>query len=299
MSLETSPVFQNHARVVLLGSLFALIAATLYGGNVPAARVASLVGMRGADLIFYRGILLILILLAVAAFTGTRVRLEPGERKPMLLLALGAALTAILYLTSIDTLPVPSAVVIFYTFPLMVMLATPFVERRPLSARLIVLFLIAFAGLVMALGPALGALNARGVAFAIAAALTNTMLYFVVGRASKSPLRSMLYTQVVALPIALGVALAQHGTLAPLSTFWLAPWAILAMISGYAIGFIFQMLAAQRLAPARMGLLFLAEPATSILVAAIFLGEILSPLQMLGVGLMLAVLAAEFILDRD
>lgn len=288
-----------HARTVLLGSAFALIAATLYGGNVPAARVASLAGMRGADLIFYRGLLLIALIVPLARLLGTRLTLEPGERKPMALLALGASLTAILYLTSIDTLPVPSAVVIFYTFPLMVMLATPFVERRPLSPRLIALFLVAFVGLVMALGPALGALNARGVAFAIAAALTNTVLYFVVGRASKSPLRSMLYTQIMALPIALGVALVQHGALAPLSTFWLAPWAILAMIAGYAIGFLFQMLAAQRLAPARMGLLFLAEPATSILVAAIFLGEILSPLQMLGVGLMLAVLAAEFTLDRD
>lgn len=283
----------------MLGSVFALTAAVLYGGNVPAARAASLAGMRGADLIFYRGILLIALIVVIAAFTGMRLRLQAHERKPMLMLALGAALTAILYLTSIDTLPVPSAVVIFYTFPLMVMLATPFVERRPLSPKLIVLFLIAFSGLVMALGPALGALNLRGVIFALGAAVTNTVLYFVVGRASESPLRSMLYTQIVALPIALGVALAQHGTLAPLSTFWLAPWAIIAMISGYAIGFFFQMLAAQRLAPARMGLLFLAEPATSILVAALFLGEILSPLQMLGVGLMLAVLAAEFIVDRD
>lgn len=299
MSLETSPVFRGQARLVLLGSLFALTAAVLYGGNVPAARAASLVGMRGADLIFYRAILLIALIVPFAALSGLRLKLAPHERKPMVLLALGAALTAILYLTSIDTLPVPSAVVIFYTFPLMVMLATPFVERRPLSPKLIVLFLIAFGGLIMALGPAMGALNARGVAFAIAAALTNTALYFVVGRASESPLRSMLYTQIVALPIALGVALAQHGQLAPLSTFWLAPWAILAMISGYAIGFFFQMLAAQRLAPARMGLLFLAEPATSILVAALFLDEILSPLQVLGVGLMLAVLAAEFTLDRD
>jgi drug/metabolite transporter (DMT)-like permease len=299
VSVEGSPVFRDHARTVLIGSGFALLAAVLYGGNVPAARLASLAGMKGADLIFYRAILLAALVLPLAWLTGTRLRLLPGERKPMFLLALGASLTALLYLTSIDHLPVPTAVVIFYTFPLMVMLATPFVERKPLSGRMIGLFLIAFAGLIMAIGPSLGAISALGAAFAIGAALTNTMLYFVAGRAATSPLRSMFYTQCLVMPLALAFVVAQHGAPVPLATFWLAPWAVSAMILGYAFGFIAQMKAAQCISPARLGLLFLAEPATSILVAWLALGETLSLLQTLGVALMLGVLAAEFTLDRD
>ncbi len=297
---RSAPAFAGKPiSAVLLGSSLALIAAVLYGGNVPAARAASLAGMRGADLIFYRGLLLIVLILLLAPLFRLRLKLAAPERKPMLLLALGAAFTAVFYLTAIDTLPVPTAVVIFYTFPLIVMLATPFVEGRRLSLRLIALFLVAFLGLVIALGPALGTLHGRGVVYALLAALTNTGLFFVVRRAAGCPLRSMFYTQITALPIAFALVLVQHGALAPAATFWLAPWAILATILGYAVGFFFQMQAAQRLQPARMGLLFLAEPATSILVAAVFLGEILAPLQMLGVGLMLAVLAAEFLLDRD
>lgn len=299
MSVEGSPVWRAHARKLLIGSLFAVLAAMLYGANVPAARMASLAGAKGADIIFYRAILLIGLVFLAAKLSGTRLVLLPEERKPMLIVAIGASLTALFYLTAIDHLPVPMAVVILYTFPLMVMLATPFVERRPLSLKLVVLFLIAFAGLVMAIGPSLSQLNPMGAAFAFIAALTNTVLYFNVGRASASPLRTMLYTQYAAMPLALVFVFGQHGALAPLSTFWAAPLAIAAVILGYAVGFIAQMKAAQSISPARMGLLFLAEPATSILIAALFLGEVLSPFQLLGVAMILSVLAAEILIDRD
>jgi drug/metabolite transporter (DMT)-like permease len=299
VSLETSPVWREHARKLLIGSLFAVLAAMLYGANVPAARAASLAGAKGADIIFYRAILLAALAFVVARLTGTRLSLLPQERKPMLIVAMGASLTALFYLTAIDHLSVPMAVVILYTFPLMVMLATPFIERRPLSLKLVVLFLIAFTGLVLAIGPSLSQLNPLGAAFAFIAALTNTVLYFNVGRASAAPLRTMLYTQCAAAPLALIFVFGQHGALAPLSIFWAAPLAISAVILGYAFGFIAQMTAAQTISPARMSLLFLAEPVTSILIAALALGEVISLVQMLGVAIILSVLAAEIALDRD
>jgi drug/metabolite transporter (DMT)-like permease len=296
---QPRPRWHGHARKLLIGSLFAVLAAMLYGGNVPAARAASLAGAKGADIIFYRAILLAVLAMIIARLMGVRLVLLPEERRPMLVVAVGASLTALFYLTSIDHLPVPMAVVILYTFPLMVMLATPFVERRPLSLKLVVLFLIAFAGLVMAIGPSLSQINPLGAVFAFLAALTNTVLYFNARRASAAPLRTMFYTQCAAMPLGLVFVVAQHGALAPLSTFWAAPWAIIAVIAGYAFGFIAQMSAAQTISPARMGLLFLAEPATSILIAALVLGEVLSLHQMLGVAMMLSVLAGEILFDRD
>lgn len=299
MSLNTGPVWRDHSRTVLIGSGFALLAAMLYGGNVPAARIASLAGFRGADVIFYRALLLAALVVPVARLTGTRLTLLPGERKPMLLLALGASLTALFYLTAVDHLPVPLAVVILYTFPLMVMIATPFVERRPLGAKPIVLFLVAFAGLIMAIGPSWETLRPLGALLAFLAALCNTVLYFVVGRASQAPLRSMFYTQCAAAPLALVFVFAGHGALVPLGTLAAAPFAVGAVVLGYAFGFIAQMKAAQSIAPARMSLLFLAEPVTSILIAYVFLGETLTLVQMLGVATILSVLAAEVLIDRD
>lgn len=298
MSLEASPVWRSASRTLLIGSLLALASAVFYGANVPAARVAALAGMQGPDLIFYRAILLVGFSFLLARAAGIPLRIPVEGRKPLLLLALGATLTALLYLTSLGTLAVPQAVVLFYTFPIMIMIATPLIERRRVSPKTAALILLAFLGLVLAIGPGFGGLHAGGAALAVAAALTNTALFFVLGRNSAAALPTMFYTQALAVPLALVFAFAHHGLPVSPAVFWAAPWAIAAVIAGYAIGFVLQMEAGQRLAPARMGLLYLAEPVTSILVAAIWPGEILSPLQMLGVALILTVLAAEFALDR-
>lgn len=299
MSLEVSPVWRSTGRTLLIGGLLALGSAIFYGANVPAARVAALAGMQGPDLIFYRAILLVAFSFVLARATGASLRVPLEGRKSLLLLALGATLTALLYLTSLGTLAVPQAVVLFYTFPIMIMIATPLVERRRVSPKTAILIVLAFVGLVLAIGPGVAGLDALGVALALAAALTNTALFFVLGRNSTAPLPTMFYTQALAVPLALAFAFAHHGAPVAASVFWAAPWAIAAVIAGYAIGFVLQMEAGQRLAPARMGLLYLAEPVTSILVAALTLGEMLGPLQMLGVAVILGVLAVEFAHDRN
>lgn len=295
---ETSegPVWAATRRALVTGTLFALIGAGLYGANIPAARAASQAGMPGAELIFYRALILVPVLAAVAMATGQSLRLPPGERGTLARLAVSAGLTATFYLSALDHLPVPLTVVIFYTFPLFVMVISHRIEGRQLRAKQIGIFAVAFLGLVMAVGPSADQLNLRGVSYALIASVACAAMFILAGRVSGPPVRTMFWTQVGQGPIALTFSVLNGGPV-PIATFAKAPVAIAIAMGAYAIAFIFQLLASQRISPSRTSLLFLFEPVTAIIIAGLFLGETLSPFQLLGVGLILSALAAEVLLD--
>jgi drug/metabolite transporter (DMT)-like permease len=297
-ALETSAVFAHARRTVLVGSLLALASAFLYGANIPAARAASQAGMPGADLIFYRAFWLVPLLALVAGLAGQSLRVARSERGTLFRLAMASGLTASFYLSALDHLPVPLTVILFYTFPLIVMVVSTRLAGRWLDRRQLTIFAVAFTGLVIAVGPSLVELSPKGVALALMGALSCAALFILVGNISGPPLRTMFWTQLGVVPIALAFSLIQGGPVA-LSTFAKAPVAIGIAMATYAIAYVGQLMAARRIAPTRAGLLFLFEPVTAIAIAAGLLGEQLRPIQIIGLGVILLALAAEVSLDAD
>lgn len=294
--MTPDPVWGAARRALVTGTVFALIGAGLYGANIPAARASSQAGMPGAELIFYRALILIPVLGAVALAMRQSLRLAASERGTIIRLAISAGLTATFYLSALDHLTVPLTVVIFYTFPLLVMVISNRIEGRRLERRQIGIFAIAFVGLMLAVGPSFDQLNPRGVAYALIAACACAAMFILAGRVEGPPVRTMFWTQVGQGPIALTFSLLNGGPV-PLSTFLNAPVAISIAMGAYAIAFIFQLLASQRISASRAGLLFLFEPVTAMVIAGFFLGETLAPIQILGVALILSALAAEVLLD--
>ncbi len=290
------PVWADARKALVSGTLFALIGAGLYGANIPAARLSSQAGMPGAELIFYRALILVPLLGLIALALRQPLKLAAGERGDVIRLSIAAGLTATFYLSALDHLSVPLTVVLFYTFPLLLMLLSVRIEGRRLDARQIGIFIVAFLGLTIAVGPSFEHLSLRGAGYALFAACACAAMFLVAGRVQGPPLRTMFWTQLGVGPIALAFALLNGGPV-PLSTFQNAPIAISIAMAAYAVAFVFQLLASQRISASRVGLLFLFEPVTAIVIAGIVLGETLSPLQLVGVGLILAALAAEVLLD--
>ena len=286
-------VFQDAARALRIGTGLALASAALYGANVPAARIASQAGMPGADLIAWRAVWFLPLLALLAFFARERLRLLPGEIGPTLRLAVSASLTAICYLSSVDHLPVPMAVVLFYMFPLFVILLASRIERRRISRVQMGVFAVAFAGLVIAVGPSLAGLSLKGVALALGAAIASAFMFVVAGRVPNAPFRNAFWTQAVMGPLAFLFAWVQGGPVDPSKAIGLAPFAVALAMGAYALAYVLQLIAAQKISADRAGLLFLFEPVTAIALAGLVLGEVLTPLQTLGVALILAALAAE------
>lgn len=286
--------FAAARRTILIGSAFALLGALLYGINIPAARVASQAGLPGADLIFWRALILVPVIALWALASGTSLALPPVWRGATLRLALAGSLTAVCYLSALDHLPVPFAVVIFYTFPLIVMALSSRLEGTGISRLQLGCFAAAFIGLMLAVGPSLGGLSLLGMLLAFAGALCCAGMFILAGRVGDAPLRVAFWMQIVSLPVAFLFALINGGPRG-FGAFAAAPLAIALAMGCYAIAFIFQMMASARISPGRTSLLFLFEPVTAIAIAWIVLGERLSGLQIGGLLLILAALAAEIL----
>ena len=75
------------------------------------------------------------------------------------------------YLGAVAYIPVSLAALIFYTFPFYVAILASLTGREPMTRIKAAALVVAFAGLVLALGPSFDVLNWRGIACGLAGAL--------------------------------------------------------------------------------------------------------------------------------
>ncbi len=289
--MSESPVFRDAQRALRIGTGLALLSAALYGANVPAARMASQAGMPGADLIAWRAVWFLPLLALLAFIARERLRLLPeklaypapcAERQPD---------RDLLPLLRRSPAGADGGGSVLHV-PLFVILLASRIEGRRISRVQMGVFAVAFAGLVIAVGPSLAGLSTTGVTLALGAALASAVMFVTAGRVPNAPLRNAFWTQSVMGPLAFLFAWIQGGPVNP-SVAANAPIAVALAMGAYAIAYLFQLMAAQKISADRAGLLFLFEPVTAIAVAGLFLGEVLTVMQAIGVALILVALAAE------
>jgi len=269
-------------RSALGGVLLTLGAATAYGLNITSARIAAQAGIGGPTLIVWR-VIVMLVLAAAAAWLWRRSLAVAGaDRRGLAVLGLASAGVGLCYLSSVAFIPVAVAAVVFYTFPVLIVLASPLVDKRPLTPTLLGIALLAFAGVVMVVGPALDGLDPRGLVLAFGASLCAVVQFYGANRCAALPtLTKVVWVQAISLPAAWAAALATGGLAAP-AALAAAPWAVAFTICGFIIGFVLHMMALARVGAVVAGMVFCVEPVIAVITAALVLGEALTPLQ--GVG---------------
>ncbi len=284
----------NLRQSILTGSLFALTGATAYGINIVGARVCAQLGITGSDVVVYRALLFVPLLAGFAWATGRRLVLNRQELPAVLRFAGCAVGTALCYMTALRYLSVPMAVTIFYTYPLIVILLTPYLDRVPLTMRRWIVALVAFAGVLLAVGPHAEAIDPRGVGFALLGSVFCAGMFITATRLTTSSVVTFFWCQLVALPLGLAFAWVTGGLSPPehLAT-GILPLAI--TVGGYFLGFLFQILAASRISAASAGLLFLFEPVVAIVTAALVLGEHITPMQGAGMAMIIGALAFDML----
>lgn len=283
---------------VLAGLGLALLSAVGYGANVPFARQASLVGVSGPDIVFYRAFLILALLAGLVVAGGGSLSVPAPARRLVAGLGFFTSFVALCYISSVAFIPVGVATIIFYTFPLVILVVSPFVDGQRLTAPRIAIFLIAFAGLVIAIGPHFAVLDPRGLLLAAGAAFGATGQFFFAARATRAvdPSVAGFWTQLMLIPVALATCLLMGGPVPPAALA-----AALVPVGATCLLFVFAFslhLASARLAPpAALGLIFCAEPVTSILVASHILDEHLTQAQLVGGSLVLVAILAGVLLE--
>jgi drug/metabolite transporter (DMT)-like permease len=286
-----------------LALAFALLAAAGYGFLPVLAKLGHLGGVPPIDSTLFR------TAAAVAVYGGivwwSRWRLAIGGRNALPLAGLTLSTFAIStgYLASVQFVPVGVAVIVFFTFPVILLLLSPLLERTPIGRMRLALAGVAFAGLAIAIGPNLEALDPRGLALAGLASL-GAVMQFHSARAlggTMNPVAFALIAHLGFLPFSLALAWWIGGgaiaTLGPGVTLQ-GHLALGALSLLYVAGFILQMTACTLAPASRVAPLFNLEPVTTMALAAVLLGETLTISQYAGGAMVLAAVVAIGLADR-
>lgn len=286
-----------------VGILCALAAAALYGLVPNFAKGAFDNGVPTVESVLYRTTLLVIVFSMIAALQKQALRVPQPAKASFTAQAIATLLVSLGYIGSIQFIPVGLAVIIFYVFPVLIMIAAPMVEGQNPGIVRILIALFAFAGLVIAIGPSLESLDIRGILLAVAGAGGAALQAFSGRSLSQYMLPSAFGSLVHAAiwPVILVAAIIAGGgylhSLPGGSVSSAGLLFALALCLIYVTAYMIQMLSL-RFAPASTIAPFCnLEPVVTIVVAVLVLGETMQFNQYAGGAMVLAALIASSLID--
>ncbi len=273
------------------GIALALVSAAGYGLNIVTAQIASTVGISGALMVFYRVFLMLACIAAALLLLRRTLSVARGERIPLLIFGLSSSVVGTAYLSSVAFLPVSVAAVIFYIFPILIVLAEPFVERARVQPARLGIALLAFAGVALVVGPRFESLDPRGLILVLGAAVGATVQFFAAARMPSTDIVAKLFWGHLLVLPGVAAALAWMDGFHTPAIFALAPIAVAVTLLAYVVSIALQLMSLTRIPAVVAGLTFCAEPLFASAFAAVILGERLAGWQYAGAGLVLVAIA--------
>ncbi len=300
---------QQVDRRPLLGYGIYLVAATLFAANGTVSKFLLLGGVPWQRLSQLRVSLAFLILVLVVVATD-RPALRIARREIPAIAAygvLGIAATQSLYFLSIQRLPVGVSLLFEFTAPIMVALWFRFGLHEPVRNRVFAALVLAMVGLAMVAQVWQGfSLDALGVAAALGAAVALAF-YYVSGEklvAGRGPVALTMWGFAFATLFwavvqpwwtwpwgSLDFTTHPFGDGGPAVAAWvLVVWMV---VLGTVLPFALVLQSLRHLRASQASVIGMTEPLIASLIAFVFLGEVLTPLQVVGgvvvlVGVVLA-----------
>ena len=233
----------------------------------------------------------VLTLAAVMAITLAIARMSPAlpPRVALRCVLIGVLFCGEIYglLSSVKYIPVGLAMLIMYTYPLMIAVVGWLTGAEPFTLDRLFAILAAFAGLALTLHTPHADIDWRGVAWAVFTAVVFSAVLIVSGRTMRGVDRRilMLYLTSTAVVIVGVVSLA----LVPLE--WPRTdhgWTLLAVSTGlYVLATTLLFTAVKMIGPLRTAIIDNSAPIWAIVLGALLLGERLSAVQLFGGALVI------------
>lgn len=275
------------------GVALALLCAISYGVAPSMARLAY---DAGADVPtattarFVAGVLAVGMLVLISR---RGLRLPARANWGSLGLGLLSTVTSLGYMGSIFFIPASLAVLIFYTFPLIVAVGARWTEGEPLGWHKLAGLAVAFAGLCVALGVELTQVDPRGLVLAGIAAFGAATHILAISRVAPLAGGSTLPLNLRSMSVALAfnaVLLAAHGGPAwPVGDIgWLGLGGTALF---FTLGVTFMYAAVASLGPVRAAIIMNLEPLIAICAAILLLGEHFGLNQAVGAAMVLGAVA--------
>jgi drug/metabolite transporter (DMT)-like permease len=245
-------------------------------------------GSNTLTVVMARSILTVALTWFVMVVLGQSLRLG---RTPLLIsLATGVFYAVMLYgfLGAVAFIPVNTVILIYFTHPLLVGLVAARLGHEVISAKMVRALIAAFAGLGLAVGLSFASFNLAGIALAALSSVTCVFVVVGNGRAMKQAgSLAVIFYMMLSASIALALPLLAFGTIALPET--LSGWIGFGGVAvGYTVGTLAFFCAVPILGAVRSAMISNIEPLLGIIFALVILGERVSPLQGVGIALVLA-----------
>jgi drug/metabolite transporter (DMT)-like permease len=296
----TIPVTGEPRTMVSRGTVLIVLASVCFGSSGPLVKPTMDAGLSPQQVASFRIALAAVLLLAFTGITRPRaLRLRRADL-PMLLGygLVGVAAVQLLYFAAVSRIPIGVAMLLEFMAPVLVALWVRFVRRVILPARMWVGTALALGGLVMVAEVWHGLrLDALGLLFGIGAALCAAA-YFLTGEhavAAIAPLGLVTWgmvigavvTAVLAPPWSLpGDILASDADFGA----WRVPvWALLVTcaVVSTAMAYVLSISSMRFLPSNVVSVIALCEPIVALVLAWLFVGQALTPVQIVGAVVLL------------
>jgi probable blue pigment (indigoidine) exporter len=209
-------------------------------------------------------------------------------------MAIGILFAGLIYclFKAIAAIDVSTAVLSYFTYPLLTGLTASFAGFEPLRLKGALCAVAAFCGLAIMIGAHPAGLAFAGVAYAIGAACCRTAVLlatraWLVGADARL---TTWYSMLSSTAVFVAVSFATQTWQPPQTNFgW--TW-LVALSLGTTAAILFVFVSTMRIGPFRTALIMHLEPLTAMIFSALVLGEAITPVQGLGSAIMLAALVA-------
>ena len=263
----------------------AVLSAVCYGAALPLSRLAYDHGSNPLTILTLRYLAIALLLGVWIRVTGSSVHLPPR-------LVAASALVGVCFiavsggtLASVELIPVNLTVLVFYTYPVMILLTVCAMERRKPTVAELLAVTLAVLGVGLALQVSFQQLNAAGIGFALLAAVGVTGSFIIASRILPEVGTTRMTWYACSTGFLGGgvITLGFDAVSIPDTAFGIALIAAILVIFATAVLAMF--VGVKLIGPVRAATFLCLEPVTAIFVAVLALDEHPKGGQWLGVAL--------------
>jgi drug/metabolite transporter, DME family len=291
-------------RDIMLGTLAAVVGATLFGMLGPLSRFGAEAGVAGVAFTAWRAALGVAFLaVLITARRGVRSSIRAlrglggwGRLSLATAAVMGLTLNAAIF-TAFGRIPIALALMLFYTYPAGVVVVDVLLGRERVTPSRIAALALSSMGVALVLAGGMNtsagvSADVLGVLLGLSAAVSQ-VVFISVSRTGYRSVPADAATLVILLTSMVGgslvaiVAGQADGLTAPFRSP--ALWPILFLAGVVAAGFssLLFLTAIRRIGGTRTGILMLWEPVVGVILAGLWLGEKVAPIQAAGGALVL------------
>jgi len=268
-----------------VGILLVALSAAGFGTLALFGRDAYADGMDVFTILFLRFSLAAILMLALLVFRGEALPRGPVLLRLIGMGAIGYMGQAFAYLTALRYASAGLVALLLYLYPIFIALISFFVLHEPVTGIRRLALVIALAGTALTVGPAGGEIV--GILLGMSAALIYS-IYILVGAQVMKHVSAVQSSAVIftAAGITAGVLMVINGPHLPVSPGgWMTITSIVLIATVLPV--VTFLAGLKRIGPANAAMLSILEPVVTVILAAIFLDETLSPITWVGGGLIL------------